>query len=65
MKTSRHLPGADSGTGGTNWRQYLPPKSRYQRIFFYETLWTEEEKADWGKAAVLRAFKEHVEKSWM
>jgi len=65
MASSRHLPGADSGTGGTNWRQYLPPKSRYQRIFFYETLWTEEEKADWGKAAVLRAFKEHVEKSWM
>ncbi|WKN42538.1 tryptophan 2,3-dioxygenase family protein [Tunicatimonas pelagia] len=38
-------------TGGTNWRQYLPP--RYQRIIFFPELWTDEEKDDWGKSWVL------------
>ena len=36
-------------TGGTNWQKYLPP--RFQRITFFPDLWSEEEKADWGKAA--------------
>jgi len=34
-------------TGGTNWKQYLPPK--FQRRIFYPDLWTEEEKENWGK----------------
>ena len=37
-------------TGGTNWQKYLPP--RFQRIMFFPELWTEEEKADWGKGGV-------------
>ena len=40
-------------TGGTNWQKYLPP--RFQKIMFFPDLWTEEEKAEWGKAAVLKA----------
>ena len=40
-------------TGGTNWQKYLPP--RFQKIMFFPALWTEEEKAEWGKAAVLKA----------
>jgi tryptophan 2,3-dioxygenase len=34
-------------TGGTNWQKYLPP--RFQKRIFYPTLWTEEEKEEWGK----------------
>jgi tryptophan 2,3-dioxygenase len=37
-------------TGGTNWQKYLPP--RFQKIIFFPELWSEEEKADWGKAGV-------------
>jgi len=33
-------------TGGTNWQKYLPPK--YQRIFLFPDLWSEEERASWG-----------------
>jgi tryptophan 2,3-dioxygenase len=40
-------------TGGTNWQKYLPP--RFQRIMFFPELWTEQEKADWGKAAIMKA----------
>jgi tryptophan 2,3-dioxygenase len=36
-----------SATGGTNWQSYLPPK--FQRIIFFPELWTEEEKAQWGR----------------
>ncbi len=39
-----------AATGGTNWRQYLPP--RYQRINFFPDLWNEEEKENWGKSWV-------------
>jgi len=34
-------------TGGTNWQKYLPP--RFQKIIFFPELWTDEEKAEWGK----------------
>lgn len=40
-------------TGGTNWQKYLPP--RFQRIHFFPELWTDSEKQDWGKGAVLTA----------
>lgn len=33
-------------TGGTNWTRYLPP--RFQKIMFFPTLWTEDEKNNWG-----------------
>lgn len=39
-------------TGGTNWQKYLPP--RFQKIIFFPELWSAEERADWGKAAILR-----------
>ncbi len=36
-------------TGGTNWQKYLPP--RFQKIMFFPELWSEQERAEWGKAA--------------
>jgi tryptophan 2,3-dioxygenase len=38
---------AAPATGGTNWRQFLPPS--FQRITFFPELWNEEEKKEWGK----------------
>ncbi len=52
---SRHLIYGErhvEATGGTNWREFLPPK--YQRIIFFPGLWSEQEKADWGRAAVMQ-----------
>lgn len=43
-------------TGGTNWQKYLPP--RFQRIMFYPELWSEQEKEEWGKAAVIKALSQ-------
>lgn len=40
-------------TGGTNWQKYLPP--RFQKIMFYPELWSDQEKEEWGKAAVIKA----------
>jgi tryptophan 2,3-dioxygenase len=42
-------------TGGTNWQRYLPP--RFQRIMFFPELWSEQEKEEWGKAAVVKALR--------
>jgi tryptophan 2,3-dioxygenase len=39
-------------TGGTNWQKYLPP--RFQRRMFFPELWSEQEKSEWGLAAVKR-----------
>ena len=39
-----------AATGGTNWRNYLPPK--FQRRIFYPQLWTAQELEDWGKGWV-------------
>ncbi len=44
-------------TGGTNWQKYLPP--RFQKIMFFPDLWSETEKAEWGKAGVMKAFSAH------
>ncbi len=44
-------------TGGTNWQKYLPP--RFQKIMFFPELWTETEKEEWGKAAILKALSVH------
>ncbi len=43
-------------TGGTNWRNYLPPK--FQRRIFYPQLWSTEELEDWGKGWVERVLEE-------
>jgi tryptophan 2,3-dioxygenase len=37
-----------ASTGGTNWRQYLPPW--FQKQSFFPMIWSEEEMDDWGKA---------------
>lgn len=42
-------------TGGTNWQKYLPP--RFQKIHFFPTLWSDAEKADWGRSAVEKAMQ--------
>ncbi len=42
-------------TGGTNWQKYLPP--RFQKIIFFPHLWSEEERAEWGKAAIIKTLK--------
>lgn len=39
-----------AATGGTNWRQYLPP--RFQRRVFFPELWTAPELEEWGKGWV-------------
>lgn len=39
-----------AATGGTNWQKYLPP--RFQKRIFYPSIWSEEEKNDWGKSWV-------------
>jgi tryptophan 2,3-dioxygenase len=41
-----------AATGGTNWQKYLPP--RFQRRMFYPELWSDTEKAEWGKKWVYR-----------
>ncbi|WP_139921865.1 tryptophan 2,3-dioxygenase family protein [Hymenobacter sp. DG01] len=43
-------PDAIAATGGTNWKQYLPPK--FQRRIFYPQLWTAQDLEDWGKGWV-------------
>ena len=45
-----------NATGGTNWQKYLPP--RFQKIMFFPELWSEQEKEEWGKAAVIKALSQ-------
>lgn len=56
LKSSAHYltrnPDNLHATGGTNWQKYLPP--RFQKIIFFPDLWSDEEKAEWGKAAVVK-----------
>ena len=46
-------------SGGTNWQKYLPP--RFQRVIFFPTLWSEEEKEEWGRAWVLKELSRNKE----
>ena len=41
-------------TGGTNWKDYLPPS--FQKIIFFPDIWSAEEKDDWGKQWVDHVF---------
>lgn len=52
-------PGAKEtdATGGTNWQKYLPP--RFQKRIFFPELWTDAEKAEWGKKWVETVIKEN------
>ena len=38
---------AVKATGGTNWKEFLPPG--FQKITFFPELWSEEEMSTWGK----------------
>lgn len=50
-----------AATGGTNWQKYLPP--RFQKVIFFPDLWTQEEKAEWGKGWVVKEiFGEEIQK---
>jgi tryptophan 2,3-dioxygenase len=56
MKSAAHYLQKDpediKATGGTNWQKYLPP--RFQKVIFFPELWSDKEKAEWGKAAFVR-----------
>lgn len=60
---SRYLPKDAEGTGGTNWREYLPP--RFQKTIFFPDVWSGTEIDEWGKAGILRIFRKQVTESWM
>lgn len=45
---------AVDATGGTNWKDYLPPS--FQRIIFFPTLYSEKELQEWGKQWVDHIF---------
>jgi tryptophan 2,3-dioxygenase len=42
-------------TGGTNWQKYLPP--RFQKIMFFPKLWSDQERAEWGRAGVEKVLR--------
>ncbi|ALM20794.1 tryptophan 2,3-dioxygenase [Nonlabens sp. MIC269] len=44
---------AVQATGGTNWKQFLPPS--FQKISFFPSLWTQQEHDEWGKQWVTHA----------
>ncbi len=46
--------GAVNATGGTNWKDFLPPS--FQKIIFFPTLHTKEELDNWGKHWVEHTF---------
>ncbi len=45
---------AIEATGGTNWKEYLPPS--FQKVVFFPKLHTEQDLNDWGKQWVDHAF---------
>lgn len=49
-------------TGGTNWQSYLPPYN--QGIQFFPSLWSEEERAEWGRGSFLERYEKEVEGYW-
>lgn len=46
--------GAVNATGGTNWRNYLPPS--FQKVIFFPVLWSAQEQEDWGQQWVEHMF---------
>ena len=53
----RYLHKEDSAieaTGGTNWKQFLPPS--FQKIVFFPNLWSQEELNNWGREWVSHTF---------
>lgn len=49
----RQLGTATTGTGGTDWRSYLPPHLGKRQ--FFPDLWSDTERAEWGRAWVEKA----------
>ena len=45
---------AVDATGGTNWKDFLPPS--FQRIIFFPTLYSKDELDNWGKQWVEHIF---------
>ncbi|SDR81532.1 Tryptophan 2,3-dioxygenase apoenzyme [Gillisia sp. Hel1_33_143] len=43
-----------AATGGTNWKEFLPPS--FQKNSFFPNLWSQEEFDDWGKQWVTHLF---------
>ncbi|NKI31455.1 tryptophan 2,3-dioxygenase family protein [Croceivirga thetidis] len=52
--------GAVDATGGTNWKDYLPPS--FQKIIFFPTLHSEKELQEWGKQWVDHIFNPEANK---
>ncbi|MCS6903753.1 MAG: tryptophan 2,3-dioxygenase family protein [Bacteroidia bacterium] len=50
------------GTGGTNWKEYLPPKK--QHVIFFPELWNEQEHQEWGAGPMQELFTQQVEHFW-
>lgn len=46
-----------TSTGGTNWKEYLPP--HFHKNIFFPMLWSEEEKENWGKQWVVNVLEEN------
>ena len=46
--------GAVKATGGTNWKEFLPPG--FQKISFFPALWSDSEHEEWGKQWVNHTF---------
>lgn len=44
-----------SATGGTNWKQFLPPT--FQKVQFFPNLWTQIESENWGRDWVAQSSK--------
>ncbi|UOB19136.1 tryptophan 2,3-dioxygenase family protein [Abyssalbus ytuae] len=60
--TYRHLKkdkSAIEATGGTNWKEYLPPS--FQKIIFFPEIWSHEEKNNWGKQWIEHMFNPEKE----
>lgn len=49
--------GAVDATGGTNWKEYLPPS--FQKVIFFPEIYSKEELNNWGKQWVDHIFNPH------
>ncbi len=50
----RNEGGTVKATGGTNWKEFLPPS--FQKISFFPSLWDKKEQEEWGKQWVDHTF---------
>ncbi|ALM08653.1 tryptophan 2,3-dioxygenase [Sediminicola sp. YIK13] len=49
--------GTVAATGGTNWKEYLPPS--FQKVIFFPEIYSKEELNNWGKQWVEHTFNPH------